>query len=293
MKTVSVIIPTYNYARYLPEAIDSALGQTHAPLEIIVVDDGSTDETPQVLARYGAKIRAIRQINQGVAAARNTGVAAARGEYVALLDSDDLWMPRKLELQIARFDADPTLGLVHCGAETFDPAGSTLDVLLDGMEGWVGMEILRLDRVVISAPGSGILLPKRVIEEVGGFDVRLPPSDDWDLCYRVAERYPIGFVAEILVRYRLHGGGIHLNIPKMENAMLMSLGKAFASPDPAVQALRRHAYGRLHRILAGCYFRQRKPRQFVRHLMKSLRYDPSNIGYFAAYPLRVISRRVS
>ncbi|MEK6374321.1 MAG: glycosyltransferase family 2 protein [Acidobacteriota bacterium] len=291
MKTISVIIPTYNYARYLRDAIDSVLAQTVAPLEIIVVDDGSTDDTPQVLTAYGAKIRAIHQSNQGVAAARNTGVAAARGEYIAFLDSDDLWLPRKLELQIARLESDPSLGFVHCGAETFD-GEATLDVL-EGMEGWVGEAILRLDRMVVPVPGSGILLPKRVIEEVGDFDVRLPPSDDWDLCYRVAARYPIGFVPEVLVRYRLHGSGIHLNIPKMENAMLLSLGKAFASPDPVVQALRRHSYGRLHRILAGCYFQQRKLRDFARHVMKSLRYDPTNIGYFAAYPLRVIARRVS
>jgi glycosyltransferase involved in cell wall biosynthesis len=291
MKTISVIIPTYNYARYLRDAIDSVLAQTVAPLEIIVVDDGSTDDTPQVLAAYGEKIRAIHQSNLGVAAARNTGLAAARGECIAFLDSDDLWLPRKLELQIARLESDPSLGLVHCGAETFD-GEATLDVL-EGMKGWVGEAILRLDRMVIPVPGSGILLPKRIIGEVGDFDVRLPPSDDWDLCYRVAARYPIGFVPEVLVRYRLHGGGIHLNIPKMENAMLLSLGKAFASPDPGVQALRRHSYGRLHRILAGCYFQQRKLRDFARHVMKSLRYDPTNIGYFAAYPLRVIARRVS
>jgi glycosyltransferase involved in cell wall biosynthesis len=291
MKTISVVIPTYNYARYLPEAIDSALAQTYAPLEVVVVDDGSTDETPEVLAAYGAKIRAVRQSNQGVAAARNTGVAAARGEYIALLDSDDLWLPRKLELQIARFESEPALGIVHCGAETFE-GEKTLDTLVDGMEGWVGQDLLRLDRMVIPVPGSGIVVPKRIIDQAGGFDVRLPPSDDWDLCYRIAARYPVGFVPEVLVRYRMHGGGIHLNIPKMENAMLLSLGKAFASDDPGVQALRRHAYGSLHRILAGCYFQQRRLGDFARHAMKSLRYDPSNIGYFAAYPLRVISRRV-
>src|SRR5437773_3781756 len=116
--TVSVVIPTYNYARYLPEAIDSALAQTHAPLEVIVVDDGSTDDTPRVLAVYGDRIRVIRQANRGPGAARNTGIAAARGEYVGFLDADDVWLPRKLELQMARFEADQGLGLVHCGAET-------------------------------------------------------------------------------------------------------------------------------------------------------------------------------
>ena len=91
MKTISVIIPTYNYARFLAEAIDSALGQSYAPLEIIVVDDGSTDATSEVLAAYGDRIRVLRQKNQGVAMARNAGIAAARGDYLAFLDSDDAW----------------------------------------------------------------------------------------------------------------------------------------------------------------------------------------------------------
>ena len=120
MKTISVIIPAYNYARYLAEAIDSALGQTYAPLEVIVVDDASTDDTPRVLAAYGQRIRAIRQPNGGAGAARNTGIAAARGEYVAFLDADDVWLPRKLELQMALFDADPALGLIHGGKGATD-----------------------------------------------------------------------------------------------------------------------------------------------------------------------------
>ncbi|MGH9423586.1 MAG: glycosyltransferase family 2 protein [Thermoanaerobaculia bacterium] len=290
MKTVSVIIPNYNYGRFLREAIDSALAQTYPPLEVIVVDDGSTDETPQVLAAYGDRIRAIRQDNQGVGAARNTGIAAARGEYVAFLDSDDIWRPRKLEYEMARFAADPDLGLVHCGAESFDNRGKTIAVSLAGLEGWVANDLLSLDREVITTPGSGIVVPKRIAEEAGGFDVRLQPSEDWDFCYRITVRYRVGFVPEILVRYRLHGGGIHLNIPRMEKGMLMALEKAFQSPDPAVQTLRKHSYGRIHRVLAGCYFQRHEPRKFLRHAIKSLRYDPGNLAYFAAYPLRVLSR---
>jgi len=286
---ISVIIPTYNHACFLAEAIDSVLAQTLAPLEVIVVDDGSTDATPEVLAAYGDRIRVIRQKNQGVAMARNAGIAAARGEYLAFLDSDDVWYPRKLELQMPRFDAEPQLGLVHCGAETIDSAGRTLKTSVAGLEGRVAEAMLRLDREVIHPQGSGIVVPKRVAEEVGGYDGRLPPSEDWDFCYRVAARYPVGYVADVLVRYRLHGGGIHLNIARMERAMLIALEKAFA--DPAVRPLRRYSYGKLHRILAGCYFENRQLGSFARNAIKSLRYDPRNFGYFAAYPLRVMLRR--
>ena len=290
MKTISAIIPTYNYGRFLREAIGSALAQTYPPIEIIVVDDGSIDDTPQILAEFGDRIRAIRQTNQGVGAARNAGIAAARGEYLAFLDSDDVWHSRKLELEIARFEADPSLGMVHCGVVTVDASGRRLSVSLGGMEGWVGPDLLRLDREVISAPGSGTMVPKRVAEELGGYDNRLQPSEDWDFCYRVAVRYRVGFVGEVLVTYRQHGGGIHLNISRMGTAMLQALDKAFTSTDPLVQSLRKHSYGRIHRVLAGCYFQAHQPRRFFHHMAKSLRYDLGNLTYFAAYPARVARR---
>ncbi len=284
MRTISVIIPTFNRAHVLREAIDSALAQTHPPFEIIVIDDGSTDATPALLAEYGDRIRIVSQTNQGVAAARNRGIAIARGDLLAFLDSDDAWMQRKLEMQVARFEADPELGLVHCGADFLDTGPS-----LEGMEGWVATEMLRLDREVIIAHGSGVIVPRRIAEELGGFDARMRVSEDWDFCYRVAARYRIAFVKEVLVRYARNESGLHRDIRKMEHGMLLALEKAFT--DPAVQSLRHHAYGRLHRILAGCYFQQRQWRAFAKHALKSLRWDWRNAGYFARYPLRVLSRR--
>ena len=286
---VSAIIPTYNHERFIGEAVDSVLAQTLLPLEVIVIDDGSTDDTAEVLARYGDRIRVIRQDNAGVAAARNAGIAAARGEYLAFLDSDDSWYPHKLELQMARFASQQDLGLVHCGAKIVDAEGRTLSTTTAGAEGRVAEAMLRMDREVIFPQGSSIVVPKRVAVEIGGYDERLPPSEDWDFCYRIAARYEIGYVREVLVRYRLHGGGIHHNIPRMERAMMIALEKAFA--DPAVQPLRNASYGRLHRILAGCYFETRDLGRFARHAAASLRYDPRNLGYFVAWPLRVIARR--
>lgn len=283
MRTISVVIPTYNRAREVSRAIDSALAQTLRPLEVIVVDDGSTDETSDVLAQYGDRIRVVQQVNQGVSAARNAGIAIARGELLAFLDSDDVWMPRKLELQAARFDADRELGLVHCGVE-FEGIG----VQLDGMEGAVASEILRLDRSVILSHASSVMLPRRIAEEVGGFDARMRVSEDWDFCYRVCKRYRIGFVPEALVFMARHATGLQQNIARMEQGMLLSLEKTFA--DPAVQPMRRHTYGRVHRILSGCYFEQRQWRAFLKHFVKSVQWDWRNIGYFVAYPLRKLKR---
>ena len=283
MRTISVIIPAWNRAREVGNAIDSAFAQTLPPLEVIVVDDGSTDETPEVLARYGDHIRVVRQSNQGVAAARNAGIAVANGDFLAFLDSDDVWLPRKLELQMARFDADPGLGLVHCGVD-FEGTGVTVD----GMEGSVATEMLRLDRSVIVSHSSSVMVPRRVAEEVGGFDARMRASEDWDFCYRVAARHRIGFVAEALLHMARHASGLQNDIARIEHGMLLALEKAFA--DPAVQPLRRHSYGRLHRILSGCYFEQRQWRAFLRHFVKSVRWDWRNVTYFLAYPLRKIRK---
>jgi glycosyltransferase involved in cell wall biosynthesis len=289
VKTISIIIPTYNYGRFLRDAIDSVLAQTYRPMEIIVVDDGSTDDTPQILAEYGERIRVIHQDNRGVGAARNTGIAAANGDYLAFLDSDDIMKPQLLEHEIARFIADPGLGLVHCAVELVDRDEKLLSLSRNGMEGWVATELLRLDREVITAPGSSIMVPKRVAEEIGGYDETLQPSEDWDFCYRLAIRYRIGYVREPLLKYRLHGGGIHLNVAQMEISMLRALERAFQ--NPAVQSLRNHSYGRIHRVLAGCYFQLHQPRRFFKHMIKSLRYDFRNLRYFAAYPMRVVARR--
>ena len=292
MTTISVIIPTYNYGRFLREAIDSVLAQTYPAHEIIVVDDGSTDDTPRILAEYGDRIRVIRQENLGASAARNTGIAAARGEWVSFLDSDDLWLPRKLECDAARIAADPDLGMVHCGAEQFDNTGRTIAVFLGGLEGWVAPDLLRLDREVIAAPGSGLTVRKTAAEEVGGYDPRIECAEDWDFCYRIARRHRTGVIPEVLARYRQHGTGRHLNIPKMANGMFQALEKAFQSPDPEVQSQRKRTYGHLHRVLAGCYFQSRELWLFLRHMFNSLRYDPRNFAYFATYPLRVVSRAV-
>ena len=117
---VSVVIPNYNYANYLREALDSVLAQSYSDIEIVVVDDGSTDGSKDVIAAYDDRINAIFQKNEGVSAARNNGVLAGSGEFIAFLDADDAWLPTKVERQVAMFRSDPALGLVHVGVEEID-----------------------------------------------------------------------------------------------------------------------------------------------------------------------------
>lgn len=283
--TVSVVIPTYNLARFLGQAIESVLAQTLRASEVIVVDDGSTDNTPAILEAYTNRVRAVHQKNQGVAAARNAGAALSTGGSLAFLDADDVWLPRKIERQVGRFLSEPDLGLVHCGIEEIDANGQRLNQKVDGMEGSVADELLLFRRPVILGGGSGAMIPRRVFEEVGGFDTALSTSADWDLYYRIARRYQVGFVGEVLLQYRLHGSNMHSNIRAMERDMLHAYSKAF-SEGGAPRRLRRCAYGKLHSVLAGSFFSAGQYGGFVEHALKSLFLTPENIGHFVAYPLR-------
>jgi len=286
----SVIIPTYNCGRFIAEAIESALGQTVRPKEIVVVDDGSTDDTAETAARFGDRIRYIRQENQGVSTARNRGVAETTGDLIAFLDADDTWEPTKLEKQIAKFAEDPEIGLVHCGMREFDgETGETLSLHLEGGEGDVAESLLLWDGPGIVGPGCTILTSRLAFEEAGGFDTRIKCGEDWDLCYRIARRRKVGFVREPLVNYRVNSAGAHYNIANMEKGMALFLEKAFAE-DASIARLKGRAYGNYHRVLAGSYFQAGQYGGFLRNAAKSLWRRRASLKYFLEFPLRKMRR---
>lgn len=285
---VSVIIPNFNYGKYISIAIESVLSQTHPNVEVIVVDDGSTDESISILGRYGSKLLVIQQRNQGVSIARNNGVAASSGDYVAFLDADDVWLPEKIEMQLRKFDVDRAVGLVHCAMRHIDPDGNVCGSNNEGLEGNVADEFLKFERGVIVGAGSTAVVPRKIFDEIGGFDPRQSTSADWDFGYRVATKYKIAFVPEYLVHYRIHNSNMHSNIARMEHDMLLGYEKAFASGATANVRL---SYGNLHRVLAGSYFRAGMYRDFARNAALSLWNRPSGVGYFLKYPLRKIERK--
>jgi len=285
---VSVIIPNYNYAQYLREAIDSVLGQTHSNIEIIVVDDGSTDGSKAVIETYGKEITPVFQQNEGVSAARNNGVTASSGEYLAFLDADDSWMPEKVEKQFNRFQTDSALGLVHVGVMEVSESGSTLLERFEGLEGEVSNDLLMLKREGILGGGSGLMVPRKVFDEVGGFDLRLSTSADWDMFYQVSSRYQVGFVRELLVKYRIHGSNMHGKVAVMEHDMTTAFEKIFRGVSTP---LSRQSYGGLYKTLAGSYFRAGNYGDFMRSAIKSIGYRPGNLGYFLKFPLRRVRAR--
>lgn len=273
---VSVIIPNYNYATYLGEAIESALGQSYPDVEVIVVDDGSTDGSEAVVRRYGERVRWLRQPRQGVSACRNLGVQVSRGALVAFLDADDCWLPRKLERQVDAWLAEPDLGLMHCGVRLIDEAGRPAGSRLDGLAGWIAAEMLLFRRPTILMAGSGALVPRETFDKVGGFDTRLSTSADWDFCYRVAVRQRVGFVPEELICVRMHGTNMQRDIRVMEHDMRLAYAKAFEQTGPEVRRMRRQCYGNLHFVLAASFFRSGQYAPCARHALASLWLTPTN-----------------
>jgi glycosyltransferase involved in cell wall biosynthesis len=233
---VSVIIPTYNYARYVRQAVDSALAQSYPDREIIVVDDGSTDNTRQVLQDYGDKIAYIYQANQGLSAARNTGIRAARGDFIALLDSDDLWHPRKLELQVDCLTRHPEIGLL--ATEQFTDRGEDWPPLGDDPARACPLE-LTLDEVVGKArfgPSSAVIR-RRCFDVVGFFDPGLRCVEDRDMWVRLASRFGLAKLPLPLMWYRVHPSSLSSKSALMEQHELRVLNKLFAE-IPALRGRR-------------------------------------------------------
>jgi len=203
---VSVVIPTYNQAAYLRAAIDSVLTQTHPAIEVVVVDDGSTDDTPAILTEYGDRIRAIRQTNHGAANALNHGISESRGQYVCWLSSDDAFLPDKIARQVAAFLADPSLGLSFMGFDTIDADGAFIADRSDIP--WRHPDLLVSVFWANPINGSTVMMPRRVLEEVGPFDEALRADVDAEMWFRVLARHPAAHVPGVHLHYRVHGGAL-------------------------------------------------------------------------------------
>ena len=291
--TVSVVIPNYNYGRFLAEAIESVLQQDYACKEIIVVDDGSTDNSLELLTGYEGKVQVIRQINSGVGAARNTGVKYSTGDIIAFLDADDYWAPDKIKQQVESFEGDGEVGLVSCGMREFDSERKTIQYFVESIKGKIASQILEFrEKIIVS--GSAITVRRDIFELAGGFDERkeLHPSEDWEFCYRVSRISKMDFIPRALVHYRNHGNNAHLKIHNMEKAMVLAYQKIYENPPPEILALRRKSYGNLYSVLAACYYYAGDRKKFIKNAFKSMWYQPKKIAYFIGFPFRLLRRQV-
>ena len=288
---VSVIIPNYNYEKFIAATVESVLSQTYGNIEIIIIDDGSKDNSLEVLKQFGDKIRVIEQKNAGVSVARNHGVSLSTGEYIAFLDADDIWLPEKLERQIEKFNSDAEIGLVHCSMTLINPKEEPIGEMNNGQEGFVSEEFLLFERGVVVGAGSTALVKRSIFDEVGGFDLRLSTAADWDFCYQVSRKHKIGFVPEPLVLYRMHGTNMHGNINAMEHDMLLGFDKAFAEKSDDLRKIKNECYGNLYMTLAGSYYKTKNYGKFVEMSGKSITNYPKKLMYLLKYPVRLMTKQ--
>ena len=225
MPTVSVIIPAYNAEAFIAETIQSALDQTYRDLEIIVVDDGSRDGTVTHVGAFGDRVRLHQQPNGGVARARNTGVSLARGEWIAFLDSDDLWLPTKVERQLACSTAAITFtDRYNIGERGGLPK---LQSLVTPMLGGDIFEALLGCNFITT---SSVMMRRSLFQQLGGFDVTLTGTEDWDLWLRAGAHHDIGFCPEPLVQYRLHAGSLSRNFARVNRERLQLIARMLTTP---------------------------------------------------------------
>ncbi len=237
MPKVSVIIPAYNAMLYLPETLDTLLGQTFEDFEVIIINDGSTDNIEEWFSTVQVKdsrLRLISQANQGQGKARNIGIQNTRGEYIAFLDADDLWAPTKLEKQVNMLDSNPEAGVVYTWVSTIDSNGASRGRTLKNYnQGKVWRALIQHNFLEC---GSTPLIRRNCFESVGLFDERLPPLEDLDMWLRISCHYKFLVVKESLVYYRKHPGSSAKNWEAAVRNFNLLLEKAFENPPSEISS---------------------------------------------------------
>jgi glycosyltransferase involved in cell wall biosynthesis len=277
MPRVSVIIPTYNQAQFIPATVEGALAQTYPDVEIIVVDDGSTDDTQAVLSAYRDTVHYIYQQNKGLAGARNTGFLASCGDYLLFLDSDDLMHPDKLAVHVSLLEAEPSFGLVYSAWQQINADGTeVLGEVRPNRQGQLLKELL-LRRFFFFA--STAVLRRECLLRVGSFDESLRWSEDADMWFRLARAgYAFGYIDQPLLQYRIHADSMTASInPEQVRGWLAGLDKFFADPHlpDDIRALEAEAYSVLHYETAARYYRAGQIEQGQEYLGQAISTCPA------------------
>lgn len=222
---VSIVIPAYNAAWCVGRAIDSVLAQTWPHLDLIVVNDGSTDRTTDVVAAYGARLTCVDQPNAGMSAARNAGIAAARGEYIAFLDADDRWQPEKLARQMDLMRASDDLAFCSAAARFESPDGDGLGEWSCPPGGSATLADIFRNHAAIAGGASSVLARTALVRELGGFDAALRGAEDTDLWIRLTARGRFACIPEPLVVVLKHPQSVSRNYESMRRGSLTMLRK--------------------------------------------------------------------
>ncbi len=288
---VSVIIPSYNSAHFVTTAVDSVLAQTYQNFEILVIDDGSRDNTREVLERYGTRICYINQENAGVAAARNKGIEQSRGRYVSFLDADDTWYPEKLEKQVEALSKNPNCKFCYSAVMWVDDNLEELGIRHSHRKTSPLEDLLFYGNIIGST--CGVICERNLLNEIGGFDPNLSQCADWDMWIRLAMNTEFHYIEEPLITYRQHNLSMSNNARLLEKDSLIVMEKSFAYANLPEHLRNRKntAVATTFMVLAGTYFQAHMIRDFLRCAVKSIAMDFPQVKYLLKFPLRRLSGR--
>ena len=301
---VSVVVPAYNCAPFIGETVSSVYQQTYRNWEVIVIDDGSTDETKGALAPHMGRIRYVHQQNRGTAAARNEGVRHARGELIAFLDHDDVWLPEKLDFQVRVMGKSSDCGLVFTDGKMFTADGIRRESALSGrLDQWIDAHptedlfvvagnILRnllFCNEIVSA--SSVMVRRECLERVGGFDEGIAIADDHDLWLRIARQYTVALIRRCLYMWRWHDGSqsgpIRDRMQGWTEASLVVQEKHLPHAPPDVRRPLRAQMAKQYWECARFYFDRNQFRQSRKMLIGCIRHDkiflPAMAFFIAAH----------
>jgi len=272
---VTIVIPAYNVSAYIRQAVESALGQTAADLEVLVVDDGSTDATLGQLAGIAdPRLKIARQPHSGPAKARNRGVRLARSSLIGFLDGDDYWLPNKLEKHLDVMVAHPETHLTFSLCRAIDPSGSDYGLPFPGTREIITSEDFLGGNIVRTT--SSVVARKDALIEAGLFDPRFSPCEDYELWIRLSRLRPanIRCIPEVLAVYRRRSGQLTADWRSVERAWTRIIDQMCKGPDAAARNAEPQARSRMCACLAVFAYQNREFREALRLLWLAFRFHP-------------------
>jgi glycosyltransferase involved in cell wall biosynthesis len=291
-------MPVYNGRKFLGQAVESVLAQTYQPIELIAVDDGSTDGSTDILAAYYPQVRVVRQANAGVSAARNAGVKQGAGEFIAFLDQDDWWLPKKISRQLDLFQSDDRIGLVHTAVAYYDETNKRAAPPQDPTARPEEITGACYESLLLGNPlvNSSAMVRRSALDGVGGLDVEIRGNtvQDYDLWLRIAKTWRLAYVRDRMTVFRLHDNQGHRDRRAMLTAEIGVLLRHRPLREWLGTTLRRRRLADLHDSLATAHFEAGDVREARRHFAKALRIEPCRRrwGRFGAscLPYSMVSR---
>ncbi len=282
---VSVIIPAYNAMNFLPQTVESVLKQTFTNFEILIVNDGSKDNIKEWYENNikDPRVKLISQENKGLSAARNLGIAVTKGEYIAFLDADDLWKPKKLEKQVRCFEKDPKVGLVYTWTAFIDELDNPIGrIISSNIEGNAWEKMVVNDKI---SNGSSAMVRRICFDKVGLFDSNVNSTSDRDMWIRIAEHYSFAVVKEPLTLYRRHSQNMTNNYKLIMEDLHQVFEKTFKSAPIESQYLRSRCYAWMNIYIAWLFIDKKDYKQAIYFRRQALLHYP--FIFFSNYCLRL------